>query len=185
MKKLLTLLAVCSVSLLTACTSCGGGNWNNNNSYYQPYSYSYGSYSYNQPYNYSYDSYSYNQPYTYNADCTTCGSQVYNQPAAVQANDQNASTCGNDQAQTTNQPVTFQDQNAQLVNKPTTTAKTDQDLNKDVNSIIGSGWFSKGFENVSYTVKDGVVTLAGSVNSQDDKNKIEKKVSELNGVRTN
>lgn len=63
-------------------------------------------------------------------------------------------------------------------------AASDQELAKRIRDKLAAGWFTKGYENVSVQVRDGVVTLTGSVKSQSDKDKIEKEVRELEGVKT-
>ena len=52
---------------------------------------------------------------------------------------------------------------------------SDQDLHKNIRSALSSGWFSKGFEQVSFEVSNGNVVLKGSVNALNDKNKVEEK----------
>lgn len=62
-------------------------------------------------------------------------------------------------------------------------APTDQDLNRKIQETLSSGWFSKGFQNVSFDVIDGNVKLKGSVDTLENKNKIEDSVKKINGVR--
>ncbi len=115
---------------------------------------------------------------------TTC--QMANQPTTCQMANQ-PTTC-----QMANQPTTCQSQDsttqsntqAQTVNQPAPTATTgDEDINNDIKSTVGTGWFTKGYENVSFSVNNGVVTLTGSVNSQDDKDKLQDSLSKLKGVK--
>ena len=63
-------------------------------------------------------------------------------------------------------------------------SQSDQDISKDVKSTLGSGWFSKGYESVTYQVNDGVVTLKGNVQSIQDKNKVEDSLNKIKGVKT-
>lgn len=61
---------------------------------------------------------------------------------------------------------------------------SDQELAKKIRDKISSGWFSKGYDKVTVDVRDGVVTLSGSVKTESDKEKIEKEVRNLDGVKT-
>lgn len=58
----------------------------------------------------------------------------------------------------------------------------DRDLESKVRDIVGAGWFSSGYEGVSFQINNGVVTLRGNVETAEDKRKIEEKVRDLNGV---
>jgi osmotically-inducible protein OsmY len=60
---------------------------------------------------------------------------------------------------------------------------SDQDLTKKIQDKIGPGWFSKGYDQVSFQVNDGIVTLQGSVKTASDKGKVEREVRNINGVR--
>jgi len=60
---------------------------------------------------------------------------------------------------------------------------SDQDIIKNLHDNLSAGWFSKGYENVSYVVKDGVVTLRGTVDTAESKAKAEEKVKSLDGVK--
>jgi osmotically-inducible protein OsmY len=60
---------------------------------------------------------------------------------------------------------------------------SDQDVTKKIQDTLGSGWFSKGYQNVSYDVNDGTVTLRGTVDTLDDKNKVEEEVKKIDGVK--
>lgn len=64
-----------------------------------------------------------------------------------------------------------------------TSLVSDQDLNKKINDKIGPGWFSRGYEQVVVQVNNGMVTLQGTVKTLEDKDKVEKKVREIDGVR--
>lgn len=199
MKKLFALIAVCSTTLLLGCSGggCNGGYGYDSGYYNQPYSYDYG---YNQPYSYGWSSgctnCGYNQPVAWSQGCSTCG---YNQPVAWTqgcstcsanqpvAQDPNPTTCSANTCAQTNQPATANPgvfNQPAILNQPATPkAGGDEDINKNINTIVGSGWFSKGYENVSFGVNNGVVTLSGTVNSQDDKNKIQDAISRLGGVK--
>jgi len=61
---------------------------------------------------------------------------------------------------------------------------SDQDLANKIRDKIGSGWFSKGFDQVRVQVNNGNVTLQGSVKTWDDKEKVEKEVRNMDGVRS-
>lgn len=65
----------------------------------------------------------------------------------------------------------------------TAATTSDQELVKKIHDKIGSGWFSKGYEQVTVNVNNGVVTLSGSVKTQADKEKVEKEVRNLDGVK--
>ena len=61
---------------------------------------------------------------------------------------------------------------------------TDQELLPKVQDKIGSGIFTRGYENVKVQVMSGVVTLTGFVKSQDEKDKLEKEVRDMDGVKS-
>ncbi|HEY4831554.1 MAG TPA: BON domain-containing protein [Waddliaceae bacterium] len=60
---------------------------------------------------------------------------------------------------------------------------SDQDLAKKIRDKIGSGWFRKGYDEVQVQVRKGNVMLQGSVKTREDKEKVEKEVRNINGVR--
>lgn len=62
------------------------------------------------------------------------------------------------------------------------TAVTDQDLSKKVNEKIKPGWFSSGYDKVDAQVQNGVVTLSGYVKTNEDKEKLEREVRNMDGV---
>jgi osmotically-inducible protein OsmY len=62
-------------------------------------------------------------------------------------------------------------------------AISDQDLAKRIHDKIGEGYFSKGFDQVNVQVKEGAVTLTGPVRTNDDKEKVEKEVRNIDGVK--
>lgn len=59
---------------------------------------------------------------------------------------------------------------------------SDSTIMGDVKDVIGPGVISSGYENVKATVNDGNVVLTGSVKTQGDKEKIEKKIRDIDGV---
>lgn len=59
---------------------------------------------------------------------------------------------------------------------------SDQKIEKQVRDQLSSGWFAKGYEQVDVQVNNGIVTLQGFVNSQEDKNKLEQEVRKIDGV---
>lgn len=60
--------------------------------------------------------------------------------------------------------------------------QADQDIAKKVHEKIGPGWFSSGYDEVKVDVRNGVVTLSGSVKTEDDKAKVERDVRNISGV---
>ena len=73
-----------------------------------------------------------------------------------------------------------QDQNATY---STDKIVSDQDLSKKINDKIGPGWFSKGYDQVRAQVRNGKVSLEGSVKTWEDKEKVEKEIRNIEGVR--
>jgi osmotically-inducible protein OsmY len=65
----------------------------------------------------------------------------------------------------------------------TNSASLDSHLAKKIHDTIGEGWFTRGYENVQAKVENGVVTLSGSVNSQSEKDEVEKEIRNLEGVK--
>lgn len=61
---------------------------------------------------------------------------------------------------------------------------SDQEINDKIRDAIGSGWFSKGYENVSFNVRNGNVSLRGSVATLDDRKNVEDAVRKIEGVRS-
>lgn len=62
-------------------------------------------------------------------------------------------------------------------------ANSDQEISRKIKDKLSSGWFSKGFQNVSFDVRNGYVYLKGSVETLDDKNKVEDSVKKIDGVK--
>lgn len=60
---------------------------------------------------------------------------------------------------------------------------SDADLTKKIKDKIGSGAFSKGYDQVNAEVKNGIVTLTGPVNTLKDKEKVEEEVRNIKGVK--
>jgi osmotically-inducible protein OsmY len=60
---------------------------------------------------------------------------------------------------------------------------SDREINKKIQDTLNSGWFSKGFQNVSFDVNNGNVTLRGSVDTLENKNKVEASVKKIDGVK--
>ncbi len=60
---------------------------------------------------------------------------------------------------------------------------SDQRIGKEVNDALGAGWFSKGFQDIKFDVNNGVVNLRGSVDTLENKKKVEATVREINGVK--
>ena len=63
------------------------------------------------------------------------------------------------------------------------TPNSDQEIYQKIQEKLNSGWFSKGFESVSFGVRNGDVLLRGSVETIEDKNKVEDNVRKVDGVR--
>lgn len=59
----------------------------------------------------------------------------------------------------------------------------DDSIAKQIDNTLASGWFSKGYDNVSYDVDNGKVILSGDVNTLDEKMKIEKEVAKIDGIK--
>jgi osmotically-inducible protein OsmY len=60
----------------------------------------------------------------------------------------------------------------------------DQDLGKKIRDKIGSGWFTKGYDEVEVQVRNGNVMLQGTVKTPEDREKVEKEVHNIDGVRS-
>ncbi|MEI8366253.1 MAG: BON domain-containing protein [Parachlamydiaceae bacterium] len=60
---------------------------------------------------------------------------------------------------------------------------SDQDIMKKINDVITTSGFSKGYQKVTAEVNNGVVTLRGTVDSVDNRNKIGYTIRDINGVR--
>lgn len=159
MKKIVTLLALGSVSLLSAydyndnAYDNGNNGYRGNRGYNNQSSYRYG---YDQPSNAQNYNQSYGQAQNYNE-----GQQYY---------------------QPNNNPNYYQDrQNYAQSNgqKPV----SDKDLADKIHDKLSPGLFSKGHDQVTYEIYNGVVTLRGSVNTLKDKQEVEQTIKEIDGVR--
>lgn len=60
---------------------------------------------------------------------------------------------------------------------------SDQDLGKKIQDYLSAGWFSKGFKNVAFDVNNGIVNLRGSVDTLENRNKVEDGIKKIEGVR--
>lgn len=60
---------------------------------------------------------------------------------------------------------------------------SDQTISKDIRDVLTPSMMSKGYPNVRFEVRNGVINLSGSVYSQDDKKNIEDKVRKITGVK--
>jgi osmotically-inducible protein OsmY len=60
---------------------------------------------------------------------------------------------------------------------------SDADLTQKIRDKLAGGWFSEGYDQVTVRVYNGDVTLGGSVKTQADKEKVEKEIRNLDGVR--
>ncbi len=65
----------------------------------------------------------------------------------------------------------------------TQTARSDQEIRTDIQEKLGPGLFSNGYDNVTFDVNRGNVTLRGSVETAKDKTKVEDSVKKVNGVK--
>lgn len=62
-------------------------------------------------------------------------------------------------------------------------SNSDQQIAQRIRDAIGSGWFTKGYQNVNFDVNNGLVTLRGNVENRDDLKKVEDHVRKIEGVR--
>lgn len=63
-------------------------------------------------------------------------------------------------------------------------SKSDRELNEEIHDALKPGWFSKGYDNVNFQVSDGVVDLQGKVDNLEEKQKVEKNIAKIEGVRS-
>lgn len=74
--------------------------------------------------------------------------------------------------------------NERTDNQRNTYQVTDDQIRKDVRYELSPGMFSKGYDDeVKGEVSNGVVTLTGSVKTEKDKEKLDKSMRDINGVR--
>lgn len=64
-----------------------------------------------------------------------------------------------------------------------TRSLTDDELSHKINHAIEGGWFSEGFDNVSFDNENGNITLKGTVDSAEDKEEVEARVKKVDGVK--
>ncbi len=74
------------------------------------------------------------------------------------------------------------DQNKSVLSDEDKKLSPDQRLNKKVHDTLTGGWFSKGFQDVSYDVNGGHVTLRGTVDSQENKDQVDNSIKKIDGV---
>lgn len=67
--------------------------------------------------------------------------------------------------------------------KTAVSSPADEDLSKNVHDVL-YGWLSSGNQNIAFEVNNGKVILTGVVNSREEKEKIEKEVKKINGVKS-
>ncbi|HEY4832923.1 MAG TPA: BON domain-containing protein [Waddliaceae bacterium] len=60
---------------------------------------------------------------------------------------------------------------------------SDAELTKKIQDKLNPGWFSEGYQGISANVKNGIATLKGTIPTQDDKERLEKEVRNMEGVR--
>lgn len=194
MKTLFTVIALGSVAFVSAdsygrpngyrsgnCPSYNGGG------YYQDQDQSsYGGVNYQEQPDYGNDndqysqqnpSYSQNQPYGQNQSNGQNQRNGQNQQYGQnQPYGQNQQYSQQPQRMNSNRNYANQNPNDQKV-------VSDQEIIKKIRNALSSGWFSKGFENVSFNVNNGNVNLTGSVDTLENKNKIEDSIGKIEGVR--
>ncbi len=61
---------------------------------------------------------------------------------------------------------------------------SDQEISRNIRDNLKPGWLSKGYETVNFDVNNGNVMLRGTVQSLDDKNKIEENIRKIDGVKS-
>ncbi len=74
--------------------------------------------------------------------------------------------------------------NQDRMNNSNNPGMSDQELAKQIHDKLNSGWFTKGFEQVNFQVHNGNVVLNGIVKNSDDKDKLEKEIRNIDGVRS-
>lgn len=60
----------------------------------------------------------------------------------------------------------------------------DKELNKKIRNKISKGWFWDSYKDIQINTMGGAVTVEGSVDSQQDKDKITKEIQAISGVRS-
>ena len=176
MKNLIILASLTSASILTAghhgydsnCPDC-----DRNSGYYQGNRSQ--SYDQGQPYSQSNRSQGYSQDQQYYQGDRNQGysqDQQYNQGNRNQNYNDTRSNWDN----SANRDANYQNRDTKVL--------SDQEINDRIRDAIGSGWFSKGYQNVTYTVRDRYVSLRGSVETIDDKKNVEDAIRKIDGVRS-
>lgn len=59
----------------------------------------------------------------------------------------------------------------------------DRELVKKIREALKGGWFSKGYDDIAVVANNGNVSLLGKVDNQNDINKIEERVKNVEGIR--
>ena len=59
----------------------------------------------------------------------------------------------------------------------------DQEIAKKIQDAIGPGVFSNGYNNVKFSINGGYIILKGTVDTIEDKNKVEENVRKIDGVK--
>lgn len=184
MKRVFALIALGSVSALSADQYYQGqSGYQTYPSQSQPYSQQEyqtyyqeprGAYSYSMPSNSSQQYYQQeNQPYYQNT-------QVYPENRYQENN----RTGGYGQSYYQTQPNTTGSNSyayQQTGNQPQT--MSDQEITKKIRTALSSGWFTKGYDDVTFDVRNGTVTLRGTVETPDNKDRVEETVKRIDGVK--
>ncbi len=108
------------------------------------------------------------------------GSFAYVSADQFQPNNNSGASWNNGNQQQCTQTI---DKELQNTSTNSQKAVSDQDLNKKIQESLSSGWFSKGFQNVTSNVNNGIVDLKGSVDTIENKNKVEDSVKKIEGVK--
>lgn len=162
MKKLMALAIVGSVGILSAAG-------------YQYQGYNQGGYNqgYDTTANYgTQDSYSQTRGYSdanYNPD--------------FQRSDRSSTFSRPDYDQNRRDTTLSQDQTARGASNDQFFSDEDRKLGKKIRDELAGGWFTKSYDNITVSVRDGNVTLRGTVPTQEDKNKVVEKVGNIEGIR--
>lgn len=59
---------------------------------------------------------------------------------------------------------------------------SDTAISNEIHGILTSGFFSQGYQNITYSVSDGVVTLNGHVTTPQNKISLEDRIRQVKGV---
>jgi hypothetical protein len=59
---------------------------------------------------------------------------------------------------------------------------SDKTISDEIHAILTSGFFTEGYQNITYSVQDGIVTLRGHVTTPDNKIKLEDRIRQIKGV---